>query len=146
MCVAALLAALLPWSFRVKKITDCNGSLYMTRTIIMEWANGSRLMVNRFHTSDHDRDLHDHPWNFRTFILSGGYFEHTAAGARWYRPGRTLQRPAQWRHRVQLSVDENGKEVPATTLVFTGPTIREWGYYTKAGWVSPTDWWAQNCE
>ena len=34
--------------------------------------------------------MHDHPWNWGTFIINGGYYEHTPAG--------TLRRgPGSWR-------------------------------------------------
>ena len=34
------------------------------------------VFLHRFHKSDPD-DLHDHPWNYRTLILKGGYWEYT---------------------------------------------------------------------
>lgn len=141
-CALVTVAALvLPWAWRLKRIPNCDGSAYLTRLIILEWADGSKLMLHKFHSSDHDRDLHDHPWAFKTFILWRGYIEHHAGGSRRRYPGMLLQRPAQWRHRVELI-----KGKPAWTLVFTGPKVREWGYHTPAGWVSHTEWWASNCD
>ena len=31
--------------------------------------------------------LHDHPWSWGTFIISGGYHEHTPEGTFWRGPG-----------------------------------------------------------
>src|SRR4051812_9607864 len=37
------------------------------------------VYVHEIHRPDVDRDLHDHPWAFASFILSGGYTEVTAS-------------------------------------------------------------------
>jgi len=37
----------------------------------------SRIYLHRFFTGDNVRDLHDHPWSFRSIILWGGYWEHS---------------------------------------------------------------------
>ena len=40
------------------------------------------IFLHRFLKSDPD-DLHDHPWNYRTLILWGGYWEYTKEGKFW---------------------------------------------------------------
>lgn len=127
--------------FKFRKILNCFGEFYMTRILLWRCRDGSQMMINIFHRSDEDRHLHDHPWNFRTFILWNGYLEHHPGGIFKARPLMTLQRPAQWRHRVQLRRTPAGKEKIAVTLVFTGPDVREWGYHTPDGWISHDDWW-----
>lgn len=79
--------------------------------------------------SDEDRALHDHPWTFISIILSAGYIEHTTKGARRYRPGSILYRPAEWQHRLEL-------DKPAWTLVFRFRRRREWGFICPAGWLA----------
>jgi hypothetical protein len=37
------------------------------------------IFIHKFLKSDPD-DLHDHPWEFRTFILAGGYWEYREEG------------------------------------------------------------------
>ena len=62
------------------------------------------IFLHRFIRSDSD-DLHDHPWDFRTLILIGGYWEHTLDGKFWRGPGSYRYVAANTYHRVEL--DEN---------------------------------------
>lgn len=97
------------------------------------------LYVHRFHRSDHDRHVHDHPWSFFTLLLSGGYWEHLPKFAElpegeqmrvWRRRFSILWRPAEWRHWVEI-------ERPVWTLVLRLRRRRAWGFWTERGWV---DW------
>jgi len=88
--------------------------------------------IHRILRSDHDRDLHDHPWDYASVILRGGYWEVTDAGRRWYGPGSVVFRRAQHLHRLVLPAG-----APATTLFFHRPKSRDWGFRTTSGWV---DW------
>ena len=56
---------------------DEYGTPYMVRYFISKpntKAKG-RIYLHHFLRSDHDRALHDHPWNFVSIILRGGYWE-----------------------------------------------------------------------
>lgn len=86
--------------------------------------------LHRILRSDHDRDLHDHPWDYATLILRGGYWEVTDAGRRWYGPGSILVRRASHLHRLVLP-----SGTPATTLFLHRRKRREWGFRTDDGWV-----------
>lgn len=112
----------------------------------------SDLVNQYFHIqtlSDPERPLHDHPWDNTSVILSGGYDETVAtayniANSDGYdelcllrqgtvprRAGNTIFRRAADAHRLLLP-----KGIPYTmTLFFTGPKIKEWGF-----WVSDTKW------
>jgi len=97
------------------------------------WIFQTRWLSARIHRilrSDHDRDLHDHPWDYATVILRGGYWEVSDAGKRWYGPGSILFRRATHLHRLTLP---SGK--PTTTLFLHRTKSREWGFRTDAGWV-----------
>lgn len=104
---------------------------------------------------------HNHPWPFLTIILKGGYFEWTPTTqkeggdilkletapdgitevCRWHPAGSVMYRPAKWRHRLELKEriylvsNKEGVLMSATTLVFTGTVIRDWGFFTKSGWI-----------
>lgn len=86
------------------------------------------IRIHRILKSDSDRHLHDHPWHFVSFVLSGGYREETPGGE------RVIQAPAIVAHRAtdlhRLTLDR-----PATTLVFCGPRFREWGFQVGTAWV-----------
>jgi hypothetical protein len=97
------------------------------------WIFRTRWLSARLHRilrSDHDRDLHDHPWDYATVILRGGYWEVTEAGKRWYGPGSILLRRASHLHRLILPPG-----APTTTLFLHRKKRREWGFRTDAGWV-----------
>ncbi len=87
--------------------------------------------------SDEDRALHDHPWSFVTFLLTGGYWEITPAGRFWRHWLSVLYRPAEWSHRLELTR-------PVWTLVFRWSRRREWGFWETMR-VCGKDWkrWVQ---
>jgi hypothetical protein len=89
------------------------------------------VYVHRLYESDRDKDPHDHPWDYTTIILSGGYTEMIFGGeSRTYRRGSVIAHRAEEAHQLALT------EKPTTTLVFVGRYRRpEWGYHTKDGWV-----------
>jgi hypothetical protein len=100
--------------------------------------------------ADIDRDLHDHPFDFVSIILRGGYSEISKASGfaitgnmefgagiprflpakvRTYRPGNTNRKACLDIHRIV-------EVLPNTwTLVFTGPRLRTWGFHTDQGFV-----------
>jgi hypothetical protein len=71
---------------------------------------------------------HDHPWAFITFLLKGGYVEHTLQGSKVYSRFSLLYRPAHYLHRLEI-------HQPVYTFVITFKKVREWGFQTPAGWV-----------
>lgn len=113
--------------FKPQIITNCAGEPYLVRWRLI-WTRWFSLYVHHILRSDEDRELHDHPWSFLTFIVSGGYTEITPKGATFQRPGQLLHRPAPWPHRLVL-------DNPAWTIVFVGPRKRRWGFHTPTGWI-----------
>jgi hypothetical protein len=154
-------------------IEDADGNPYLIRYFIYrpDWLRhfridakkAGRIYLHHFLRSDYDRALHDHPWNFRTFLLKGGYREwadwrllieaekeastcphpNEDTTAQWNIPERidedtfpnvyrdfkapcTMRRGAGWRHRVEL---QPGKTT--WSLVFIGPKVRSWGFFTN---------------
>lgn len=90
------------------------------------------LYVHEFKRSDDDRALHDHPWFWLSYIVEGGYVEHTIAAGGVHRRREYLQGALRlhspWRaHRLEI----NGI---CRTLFFTGPTLRVWGFHCQRGW------------
>lgn len=88
------------------------------------------IMVHKMLRSDYDRALHDHPWDFLSIVLKGGYAEEfEERGVRDFRfnaPGHILFRKAEFKHRVIL---DKGKI--CWTLVFKGPRRRKWGFWIR---------------
>jgi len=90
---------------------------------------------------DSDRHFHDHPFDFVSFILRGGYVEYTPErGPRAFKPGDVVVKKATDLHYLKLI------DGPAWTLVFASPYYREWGFKTECGWVPASEydaWLAQ---
>ena len=88
------------------------------------------VFLHRFLKSDPD-DLHDHPWDFRTIILYGGYWEYTDEGKFWRSPGSYRYAPANTFHRIELD-----KNIPyCWTLFIPSKNLKEWGFRTSFGWL-----------
>ncbi len=113
--------------------TDSKGqrNYYMRR-----WFLQTPWFTVRLHhilRSDSDRHLHDHPWSFWSFLLSGGYVEVTPAGQRYCPRFSLVRRKATDIHRLVLTK-------PVWTLVVSGPKVREWGFTVDGRWVHHRDY------
>lgn len=102
-------------------------------------SGGFSLKLHIILRSDEDREIHDHPWTFITWMLAGGYYEATPESwvgktpilrRLWVKPGSLRLCHAPYPHKLEL---RGGN--PAVTLVFMFPRFREWGFYTRNGWV-----------
>ena len=111
-----------PW-IRWKDELGEEGCPYLVR-----WFVDLRLFsirVHHFIGSDDSRALHDHGWGFVTVILKGWYDDVGETKTERMKPGMIRYRPATHKHTVQ--VGEEG----AWTIIFTGPRIRNWGYWVE---------------
>lgn len=129
--------------FRPDQVIGAPGNVYLKRWHLVRH-DGGNVYLHEFHRNDDDRALHDHPWAFSSFVLEGGYWEHSllyeVTGRPedqfkrrrvWYGPGEWVRRPwPRWPHRVELPPGQR-----ALTLVVTGPRVREWGFHCPGGWV-----------
>lgn len=98
--------------------------------------SASSQLLHYIAKPDADAAMHDHPWSFRTLILSGGYVEElpgfgwdpSEGGPRITRRvrhgvGSAIAHEAADLHRI-ASVEPN-----TWTLVNTGPRVRAWGFH-----------------
>ena len=91
--------------------------------------------------SDPERPLHDHPWDSTSVILAGGYDEIIDTDPHGYEQGTrfhvmrkvgdVIHRPATWAHRLILPC----QRTYSMSLFTTGPKVKDWGFFTRAGWV-----------
>jgi len=125
-----------------------NDDVYLVRYIVYKGKLGC-IYVHRFMRSDADSP-HDHPFNFWTYIISGGYHEVFYDRSKpiidpytkkfesfWTRsinirePGDFAYRRANDIHQVVVdktrTIDEI-KDAPYT-ICFIGPRVREWGFW-----------------
>lgn len=97
------------------------------------------IYIHWIYLPDTDRDPHDHPWNFWSLILRGGYTErlHKKSGEQvlnaWYRGSF---------HKMSITHAHKITElIPGTvTMVVTGPRHRTWGFWTEEGFVKYMDY------
>lgn len=97
---------------------------------------GVAIRVHHILRSDYDRAYHDHPWNYATLVMRGGYTEITphsgfdchASKLRFYNKGCLLFREATSWHRIRV--------IPGLepwTLFVTGPRKQDWGFLSADG-------------
>lgn len=112
---------------------------YLMRFTIIETSKFA-IYFHKFLRSDAD-DLHDHPWNYRSFVLWPGYNEVTFSDrdrlfrkTTFIKPFSFIKREAKHAHRVEL-IDKR----PAYSIIFRGGYVRTWGFYVGrfAQWL---DW------
>ena len=84
---------------------------------------------------DVDRELHNHPFNYRTFILDGWYREERPGGKRNVLTGNTVTGAGY--HRIAL-VPPDG----VTTLFFMGKDRGEWGFMVDGKHVTSREFFA----
>lgn len=123
---------------------------YLTRVV---WG---RLRLHLFHRGDVDPEPHDHPWDFWTLPLNGGYYEEVLRdGQRYIQLVAGLKHvKAEHAHRVLYPrwTRNNTSTVfhhdpedrvrfgrwPIVTLVWTGRVRRRWGFWCgedNATWI-----------
>lgn len=116
---------------------------YMLRWIIQTPLGMVRL--HRILRPDAGRDLHDHPFDFTSLILAGGYAETLQVNdevtpryvARVHLAGAIVRRRATDLHRITAIIPG------ALTLVLAGPKRRTWGFLTPTRWVPFYDYRGQ---
>ena len=109
-----------------KDITRDNGDIYLKRWNLFECKFFS-VKLHNIILSDYDCH-HDHPWSFISFIIKGGYVEYKDGTSKIIHPFSLLWRPAKTSHRLEL-------HQPCWSLVITFKKTRQWGFFTKEGWV-----------
>ncbi len=112
---------------RWREELPCATGVYMRRWYIeTPWFS---IRLHHWLTGDDTRAHHDHPWDFLTLVLFGGYTDCSADKAERMTLGRLAFRRATHRHTVK--VDPGG----CWTLLLTGPKLRYWGFWVKDKFV-----------
>jgi len=116
-------------SIMLRKPDFTIGGDYMQRWFIIPRNDRMNLYLHRTLRSDDDV-MHDHPWDNTSFVIDGGYLEHTPEGTFERQPGQVIHRKATDVHRLELI-----HGLPSISLFMTGPKVREWGFHCPKGWV-----------
>jgi hypothetical protein len=92
---------------------------------------GLGVYLHKFHRSDDDGALHNHPWRWaRAVILAGGYREERRAAGdvvvtRYRRPLDVVRVDREDFHRVDLL------ESDSWSLFIAGPKASSWGFWDR---------------
>jgi len=139
---------ILKWVGRERNIYDqTTGDLYLTRYYLFlenRTIFPFNIFLHQFHKSD-DPILHDHPWNYITIIVKGGYWEYVLdynehghiIGEKklWRGAGHIRRCPAESYHRIEI---EPG--VDCWTIFIPGIKRREWGFIERDDNWSTLKW------
>lgn len=126
----------------IMRIMDRTGeNLYLLRRWIFGHKFSRWALMHHTMLLPDDACHHDHPWDFITVILSGGYEEEITRDdgsqyTRHNRPGMILWRPAEHTHRI--SALPKGR---ATTLVLRFKRRQSWGFYIRMPWEGTKGLW-----
>lgn len=129
---------------------------YYMKRWILRLPFGFTLRLHLILRSDGDRHLHDHPFDFVSLLLTGGYVEITPCAAcdglgdvedsvsgnaercdTCFGTKRQVTKSPRFSINRKRAEDVHALtlERPVLTLVFAGPKRRDWGFATEQGWV-----------
>ena len=120
--------------FLIREISSKEGIVHFRRYRILEteWFS---IYIHNILESDKDIHSHNHPWNFLSIILYGGYEESRSISSCSHFASKLI---IKWF--TQMNINEFHKikllKNSCWTLVFTGKRINpNWGYLTKNGFI-----------
>lgn len=113
--------------FLVKEIKSKEGHVHFRRYRLLELPI-FRIYLHQILKADEDGVEHDHPWDFLSIILKGGYVEQKNKKLIARLPGSIgiCTRPF---HHLLYEIFS-----PTWTLVFAWGKRTNWGYFTDQGW------------
>src|SRR5215213_4963221 len=129
------------WAFFEKFVISRHpGEPYLTRWRLIHtpWFG---ILLHKIESPDVDPDPHDHPWEFVSIVLKGGYTEtvryHQSYSLIRYGVSATTERFNKWKwlsihrmHRGDYHRITNLSKCPTWTLILTGPRRSDWGFLT----------------
>lgn len=147
------------WARPYNNIKHYDGSPYMNRWWLMpRWMFGTdergdllppewfwyRIRLHHIITEDYDRDLHDHPADYRTLIISGWYIEQDIYGVeRLFDAGSSREARAENFHRI-TKVSPGG----VWTIFIMKQKRNSWGFFVgdrKIPWRAYSGRKNENC-
>ncbi|MCB1644624.1 MAG: hypothetical protein KDI36_04185 [Pseudomonadales bacterium] len=115
--------------FHPERLPDLELVGYLHRWCVIPRSRGKNQYLHHILSGD-EPVFHDHPWDFRSLILSGGYTEMTPEGPVERNPGDVYDKTATDLHYIATVKPDTW------TMIFTGPTIRDWGFQIDGQWIA----------
>ena len=123
------------------------------------------IFLHKFLKSD-EPVMHDHPWSYTTFIISGGYWEHIPVTTKdgktidtkcWRGPGYWNTYSCNHKHWIELPKDSIGPNAIKSCWTLFIPGIKKasgkWGFYPKLTtedqddeWIEADQYLASSCD
>lgn len=120
----------------VKEIRSKNGELHFRRWrfFACPWF---RIYLHKICLPDYDEHMHDHPWNFVSLILKGGYLEKFATDSNYSLTLCELRRPGNIVKRTRYDIHKIEKLLSSSnwSLVFAWGKYENWGYRADDQWI-----------
>lgn len=125
-----------PWQFMTKfVISDDKGSPYLIRWRVIQTPYAA-LYLHKFLRGDSDPFVHDHPWNFISIVLRGGYVEMRR---------NNMTHKVYPRHVKHINVMHTHDahyistldRVPTWSLLLVGRRVRTWGFWQSRNDMEP---------
>jgi hypothetical protein len=121
----AIAAALIALASR-RPYLHIGGYMHRFWLVPFTWKLPFSIRIHHIKREDADPYLHAHPWNWRTIVLHGWYFEEDVFGlTRVRRRGDTRAASAETFHRIS-QVSRDG----VWTLFIMGRKRNRWGFMT----------------
>jgi hypothetical protein len=120
------------WQFKWKEHLGLQSCPYLIRWRL-EAPYGS-IRLHHWLGPDDDRAFHDHPWDFVTFVIKGGYKDFNDNAIEHLKAPTVQHRSAFHKHTV---VPDLGG---CWTIVVTGPKIRHWGFWLNDKFIKANKW------
>ncbi|MAX54470.1 MAG: hypothetical protein CL537_02970 [Alcanivoracaceae bacterium] len=124
---------------RPTRLIKIEGKPYMERYFIGQLL-GLTIYLHRFVRDDHERSLHNHPWNHAvSLVLTGRYSEHHAPHARWVEHDQVIAieqiRKVSWfNHITRATLHRIAQVKPETwTLFIHTDWQHHWGFLKRLG-------------
>ena len=117
----------------VLEIISRTGILHFRRWTILKtpWFD---VYLHGIYQADSDQHLHDHPWDYTSYILHGEFVEKSLEeGHIKYhkvRRGQLIKNRAERFHKINALMTKS-----VYTLFITGKPKRDWGYWVNGTWI-----------
>jgi len=122
--------------FLVKEIRSKTGELHFQRWVLFALPF-LRIYLHKICLPDYDEHMHDHPWNFISIILKGGYLEKFSNGPNYdivsynhNNPGTIVKRNREQVHKIEKLF-----KISSWSLVLAWGEYQIWGYRIGSEWV-----------